>query len=147
MVISLSLIIKTTKISHFLSAFEAMHVPVRVIIPIAVFFRFLPTVAEEWRGVRKAMAFRGISLSPMQIICHPWKTIEYVLIPMLFSSISVMEELASSTMARGMDIDIKRSSYEKIKFGAVDYILVLIIIGMTIYAIIQGQMVSGGIVS
>ncbi len=146
MVMSLVLIIKTTKISHFLSAFQAMHVPVKVTIPIAVFFRFLPTVADEWGGVRKAMAFRGISLSPLQIICHPWRTTEYVLIPMLFSSVAVMEELASSTMARGMDVDIKRSSYEKIRFGVADYILVLIIVGMMIYTTILGHAVTGGVI-
>ncbi|MCR4692013.1 MAG: energy-coupling factor transporter transmembrane protein EcfT [Lachnospiraceae bacterium] len=145
MVMSLLLIVKTTRISQFLSAFQAMHLPVKVIIPIAVFFRFLPTVADEWNGVRKAMAFRGIRLSPVQIICHPWKTIEYVLIPMLFSSIAVMEELAASTMARGMDVDIRRSSYDRIKLGVADYCLILIIIGMMIGVMILGHMVKGGI--
>lgn len=144
MVMSLVLIIKTTKISQFLSAFQAMHLPVRVIIPVAVFFRFLPTVVDEWNGIRKAMAFRGIRLSPVQILCHPWRTIEYVLIPMLFSSMAVMEELAASTMARGMDVDIKRSSYEEIKFGAADVCLVFIIIGMMIYTTILGNIVKGG---
>lgn len=146
MIMSLMLIIKTTKISHFLSAFQAMHVPVKIVIPVAVFFRFLPTVSDEWNGVKKAMAFRGISLSPVQMICHPMKTIEYVLIPMLFSSISVMEELAASTMARGMDIDIKRSSYEEVKFGVADYILVAIIIGMIIFTTILGNIVKRGTV-
>ncbi len=144
MVMSIVLITKTTKISHFLSAFQAMHLPVKVIIPVAVFFRFLPTVADEWNGVRKAMAFRGIRLSPVQIIAHPWKTIEYVLIPMLFSSIQVMEELASSTMARGMDVDIKRSSYEEVKFGVADYIIILLIIGLMIYTTILGRIVANG---
>ncbi len=144
MIMSLILIVKTTKISQFLSAFQAMHIPVKVIIPVAVFFRFLPTVAEEWSGVRKAMAFRGISLSPVQIICHPGRTIEYILIPMLFSSISVMEELASSTMARGMDVDVKRSSYEKVKFGIADYILVILIIGMIVLTTFLGNLVKGG---
>jgi energy-coupling factor transport system permease protein len=144
-IMSLLLIIKTTKISQFLSAFQAMHLPVKLIIPIAVFFRFLPTVADEWNGVRKAMAFRGISISPVQVICHPFRTVEYMLIPMLFSSISVMEELAAATMARGMDTDIKRSSYERVKFGVVDYILVVIIIGIIVFTTIIGHAAKGGI--
>ena len=144
-IMSLLLIIKTTKISQFLSAFQAMHLPVKLIIPIAVFFRFLPTVADEWNGVRKAMAFRGISISPVQVICHPFRTVEYMLIPMLFSSISVMEELAAATMARGMDTDIKRSSYERVKFGVVDYILGVIIIGIIVFTTIIGHAAKGGI--
>ncbi len=144
MILSLYIIIKTTKISHFLSAFQAMKLPIKVIVPVAVFFRFLPTVSEEWSGIRKAMAFRGISLSPVEIIKHPWRTIEYILIPMLFASINVMDELAAATMARGMDVDIKRSSYEEVKLKAIDYCLIILFVLVGILSIIWGNMVKGG---
>ena len=121
-----------------------MHIPVKVIIPFAVFFRFLPTVTDEWEGIRKAMAFRGISLSPAQIITHPFRTIEYVLIPMMFSSVSIMEELAAATMARGMDMDIRRSSYEEVKLRAADYILIVVLITAFILALYMGQVVKAG---
>lgn len=143
-ILSIYLLVKTTRISHFLSAFQAMHIPVKVIIPFAVFFRFLPTVTDEWEGIRKAMAFRGISLSPVQIITHPFRTIEYVLIPMMFSSISIMEELAAATMARGMDMDIRRSSYEEVRLGAVDYILFVVLIAAFILALYMGHVVKAG---
>ncbi len=142
--LSLYLIVKTTRISQFISAFQAMHLPIKVIVPVAVFFRFLPTVADEWRGIRKAMAFRGISLSPASVIRHPWKTIEYVLIPMLISSVSVMEELAAATMARGMDVDIRRSSYEEVKLKATDYILIAVFVGMLIFSVLMGELVKKG---
>lgn len=142
--LSLILLVKTTKVSSFISAFQAMHIPVKVIVPFAVFFRFLPTVAEEWNGIRKAMAFRGISLSPVQIICHPWRTIEYILIPMLFSSISVMEELAAASMARGLDIDSRRSSYEEVRFKAADVIVILLFVAVLGLAFFLGSLVRGG---
>jgi energy-coupling factor transport system permease protein len=144
-VLSILLLVKTTRISHFISAFQAMHLPIKVIVPFAVFFRFLPTVSDEWNGIRKAMAFRGISLSPVQIICRPGKTIEYILIPMLFSSISVMEELAAASMARGLDVDIKRSSYEIVKMRFIDYMLIIIIIMMTGLSFFLGSLAKGGI--
>ena len=138
------LIIKTTRISHFLSAFQAMHVPVKVIVPFAVFFRFLPTVTDEWNGIRKAMAFRGISLSPVQVLTHPLRTIEYILIPMLFSTISVMEELAAAAMARGMDIETKRSSYGEVKLTLIDYIVGLIFIGIIAFSLYTGYRILNG---
>ncbi|MCR4932978.1 MAG: energy-coupling factor transporter transmembrane protein EcfT [Lachnospiraceae bacterium] len=144
MILSLIIIVKTTKISHFISAFQAMKLPIKVIVPFAVFFRFLPTVSDEWTGIRKAMAFRGISLSPAEVIKHPWRTIEYILIPMLFASINVMDELAAATMARGMDVDIKRSSYEEVKLKAIDYILICLFIALVAVSIILGNMVKGG---
>jgi energy-coupling factor transport system permease protein len=144
-ILSILLLVKTTRISDFISAFQAMHLPIKVIVPFAVFFRFLPTVTDEWNGIRKAMAFRGISLSPVQIICHPWRTIEYILIPMLFSSISVMEELAAASMARGLDIDIKRSSYEVVKLRFIDYMLIVIIIMLTGLSVFLGCLARRGV--
>lgn len=135
-VLSFILLIQTTRISQFLSAFQAMHLPMQAVIPVAVLFRFIPTVQEEWNGIRKAIAFRGISLKPGSIIKNPVRTIEYVLIPLLFSSVSVMEELAAAAVARGMDADGKRTSYEEIRLRAVDYIVMaafLILIGYILY--------------
>ena len=122
-ILSIVLIVQTTRISQFLSA---MHLPVRVVIPIAMLFRFIPTVQDEWNGIRKAMAFRGISVNFSSVLRHPWKTIEYVLVPLLFSTIGVMEELAAAALARGMDIDVKRSAYEEVRLHAADYIAMLI---------------------
>lgn len=145
MVLSILLLVKTTRISHFISAFQAMHLPVKVIVPFAVFFRFLPTVTEEWNGIRKAMAFRGISLSPVQVICHPWRTIEFVLIPMLFSSVSVMEELASASMARGLDVDISRSSYEEVELKCADYVVIAVTLCLLGLAFYLGGLTRGGV--
>ncbi len=137
-VLSFILLTGTTRISQFISAFQAMHLPMKVIIPVAVFFRFIPTVQEEWTGIRKAMAFRGISVGLGSIFRHPMRTVEYVLIPMLFSSISVMEELASAALARGMDMDVKRSSYQSVRLGPADYIAGGIILAVTIYVMSSG---------
>lgn len=125
-VLSILLIVQTTRISQFLSALTAMHLPVKAVIPVAMLFRFIPTVQDEWNGIRKAMAFRGISLSLGSVLRHPGKTIEYVLVPLLFSTIGVMEELAAAALARGMDIDVKRSSYEEVRLRAADYITMLL---------------------
>ncbi len=134
-ILSILLIVQTTRISQFLSALTAMHLPVRAVIPIAMLFRFIPTVQDEWNGIRKAMAFRGISLSFSSVLRHPAKTIEYVLVPLLFSTIGVMEELAAAALARGMDVDTKRSSYEEVKLRAADYIT------MTLFAVISGAII------
>jgi len=133
---SLMLITQTTRINQFLAAFDAMHMPNIVVIPIAVMFRFIPTVAQEWDGIRKAMAFRGISLEPWAIIRSPLKTIEYILIPLLFSSISIMEELAAAALARGLDSGNNRTSYETVKFRAVDYLVTFMFIGLAAFFVV-----------
>ena len=130
LLLSLSFLIKTTRISQL---------PLFVIIPLSVMLRFIPTVQEEWDGVRKAMAFRGISLEPGAVIRAPFKTIEYILIPLLFSCISVMDELASASLARGLDAERKRTSYEAVKMRFPDYIIILLFVGIAFYASVGGR--------
>jgi len=130
---SFYLVMNTTRISHFLASLSNMHLPSAVIIPTAVFFRFIPTVMEEWTGIRKAMAFRGISLDIFSIIKSPFKTIEYVLIPLLFSSMSVMEELASAAIARGLDSEGRRTSFEEAKLRMQDYLVMIFAMGFVAY--------------
>ena len=143
MLVSLLIITQTTCVNQFLSAFQAMHIPTRIVIPIAVMFRFIPTVGEEWNGVRKAMTFRGMSMEPSAIIRHPVKTVEYILIPLLFSCISIMEELAAAALARGMDSDKTRTSYETVRLKGYDYITMALFAGTGIWFFAAG-LVTGG---
>ena len=143
MLVSLLIITQTTRVNQFLSAFQAMHIPTRIVIPIAVMFRFIPTVGEEWNGVRKAMAFRGMSLEPSAILRHPVKTVEHILIPLLFSCISIMEELAAAALARGMDSDKTRTSYETVRLKPYDYITMLLFAAAGIWFFTTG-FVTGG---
>lgn len=124
-VISLLMLIQTTRISQFLAAFQAMHLPATIIIPVAVMFRFIPTVRDEWAGIRKAMAFRGIEMDLGSIARHPAQAIEYMLVPLLFSSVSVMEELAAAAEARGLDANHLRTSYEEVVLRPLDYLVML----------------------
>ena len=144
MIVSFLLLIQTTRISQFLSAFQAMHLPVTAMIPVAMLFRFIPTVQEEWNGIRKAMAFRGISLSPSSIIRHPGRSVEYILVPLLFSSVNVMEELAAAALARGMDVDVKRSSFEEVRLHFADYVVMAIFIGMIVLVLFSAEMAKKG---
>jgi energy-coupling factor transport system permease protein len=145
MIVSFLLLIQTTRISQFLSAFQAMHLPVKAMIPVAMLFRFIPTVQEEWNGIRKAMAFRGISLSPAFILRHPGKAVEYILVPLLFSSVNVMEELAAAALARGMDVDVERSSFEEVKLHAVDWFVMAVFVGMIIFVLFTAEKAKRGV--
>lgn len=143
-IISFLLLAQTTRISQFLSAFEAMRMPAAIVIPIAVLFRFIPAVQEEWSGIRKAMSYRGIELGALNFLRSPFKTIEYMLIPLLFSSLSVMEELAASTLARGLDSGVKRTSYEEVKMGVADYVIIALMIVMAVLILRYGKALDMG---
>lgn len=141
--ITLVLLIKTTRISQFLAAFQAMHLPAAAVIPVAVMFRFIPTVQDEWAGIRKAMAFRGIEMDMVSVVRHPFHAIEYMLVPLLISSVSVMEELSAAALARGLDADHVRTSYEVVKLHALDYLVMIIFGGFAVFAFASGFMGVG----
>ena len=51
---------------------------------------------------------------------------EYILVPLLFSSVGVMEELAAASLARGMDSKRERTSFEKVQLHLADVIAIII---------------------
>ncbi|WP_394925623.1 energy-coupling factor transporter transmembrane component T [uncultured Robinsoniella sp.] len=128
-VMAFTLVFQTTNTSQFMSALQRMKLPVKTIIPILIMFRFVPTVREEWNGIQKAMAFRGISLHPVYVIRHPIITMEHVLIPLLFSAASIIEELAAASLARGLDSNRERTCLIQTRMQGWDYVCMIITMG------------------
>ena len=110
------LLLKTTSVSEFIISFERMRLPVKVIIPFSVMFRFIPTISEEWKSIRDAMRFRGIGISVKSVLTKPMMTLEYTMVPLLMSTATIADELAAASLSRGLDADTKRSC-----IGAVSY--------------------------
>lgn len=54
--------VATTTVSEFIAGMERLHIPRQITIPMAVMFRFFPTVMEEWKAIGDAMKMRGIRL-------------------------------------------------------------------------------------
>ena len=50
--------VSTTRVNEFLSAMNKAHVPKKVVIPLAVMLRYLPTIREDWRFIKDAMRLR-----------------------------------------------------------------------------------------
>lgn len=125
-VMAFTLVFQTTNTSQFMSALQKMKLPVKTIIPVLIMFRFVPTVREEWSGIQKAMAFRGISLHPVYVVRHPLITMEHVLIPLLFSAASIIEELAAASLARGLDSNRERTCLIQTRMQGWDYVCLVI---------------------
>lgn len=126
------LLIRTTTVSEFLSAFRKLHLPDAFIIPVSVMFRFIPTITEEWKSISSAMRFRGIGVNLKNILTKPMLTLEYMLVPLLMSTSTISEELAAASLSRGLDIGIKRTSIKEVYLGVVDYILLCFMLSLSI---------------
>lgn len=112
-------IVKSTKVSEFLTAMNKMHVSDKITIPISVIFRFFPTVVEESRAINDAMRMRGIEMGANKAS----EALEYRMVPLIASCSIIGEELSAAAMTRGLDVGKKRSCIWKIKFRFFDWII------------------------
>lgn len=85
----------TTTAGELVCALRSMHVPESVIIPCAVVIRFFPTVGEDYRQIRAAMALRGIAEGKAALLLHPAQSLEYILMPLLMNGNNVAQDLSS----------------------------------------------------
>ena len=115
--------IKTTTVSEWIATFKKLHFPNWLLIPIAVMLRFFPAVREDYHHIRKAMAFRGIGTSPIDLIKQPVKTIEYILIPLLMNATQVAEDLTVSALTKGLSIPGRHTSIVELEWTMMDWLL------------------------
>ena len=120
-----SVILETTTAGMFLASMERWHIPKVFSIPFAVILRFFPSVKEEWSNITAAMKLRGIGLSVGNVLTHPMQTIEYILVPLLSSSIKIGDELSAASVARGLGMERQRTSIYDVKLCIWDYLLLV----------------------
>lgn len=112
-------LMKTTTVSEFVTAMEKMHIPMVIVIPFAVMFRFFPTIKEEWHDIRFAMKMRGI----LTLKRNPFDTLEYALVPLFMSISKIAEELSAASMAKCLTVKGKRTHIVEIGFSFFDFLL------------------------
>ena len=126
------------RISDLSTALQNMHFPKGAIITLAVVFRYLPTVSDEFRSIKNTMKLRGIGLTFKNIILHPIKTGEYAIVPLIIRSMKIADELVASAMTRGLDLETKRTSYREIRLRLKDFVAA----GIVVIAVIGGIAVN-----
>ncbi|MCR4750078.1 MAG: energy-coupling factor transporter transmembrane protein EcfT [Lachnospiraceae bacterium] len=122
-------IVKTTKVSEFLTAMNRMRVSDKITIPISVIFRFFPTVVEESRAINDAMRMRGIEMGSKKAS----ETVEYRMVPLIASCSIIGEELSAAAMTRGLEVGKKRSCIWNIRFRIPDMLIITLCIACFIW--------------
>ena len=126
-------VVSTTTVSEFIAAMEKMHVSQKITIPLAVMFRFFPTVVEEAASINKAMTMRDIKLGGKKAL----QMIEYRLIPMMTCSLKIGQELSAASLTRGLGGPGKRTNICKIGFGWCDFLVIILLAGGLLFVILR----------
>jgi energy-coupling factor transport system permease protein len=112
-------------VGDFLVGMQRLHLPKGIIISLAVMFRYLPTVKEEFRYIKNTMKLRGITFNLKNILFRPIKTIEYALVPLIIRTLTIADQLAASAMTRGLDLQTERTSYRIVRLKWNDFVMII----------------------
>ena len=97
------IVLSTTKVSEFLSAMNRIHAPKKLVIPLAVMLRYIPTIQEDWRFIKDAMRMRDVSPTPAGFLKNPGMTIECIYVPLMMAASKAADELSIASITRGIE--------------------------------------------
>lgn len=109
-----------------IAVFQKSSMPQNILLILVVIIRFIPTISGEIKSIKEAMRVRGFIGSKKQIVLHPLRTMEYVVVPLIFRSIKVGDELAAAAIVRGIENTGKKQSYYETKISKTDIIILTI---------------------
>ena len=113
---------KQKNISEITMALDRMRLPRGIILSIAVMFRYFPAIKDDFLIIIDAMKLKGLYTSKRAAVIHPIRTMEFVLVPILFKSLRTAEELSCAALVKGIENTGKKTSYFDVKLRSVDLI-------------------------
>ena len=124
---------RTTRIGQMKAALRAIHLPRVFIDALVVAFRVIPTVGAEAVAIREAMEMRGVDLRMRGVLRHPLVIAERFLVPLLSSIARVADDLAASSVVRGLGGSTRPTSltllratvWDALALGCVAVVIVL----------------------
>ncbi|WP_024466554.1 energy-coupling factor transporter transmembrane component T family protein [Treponema pedis] len=135
MLMALAFLKKATSMPYLISAMQVLKFPNVFAIPFIVSLRYLPTIKEDYRCLKDSLKIRGISTSGIQFFIHPIRTLELLIVPILFRSVRAAEELSASALLRGIEEFKQRTNLYPLKFKRTDYVYTAsaIIVAVAVY--------------
>ncbi|WP_415363922.1 Transmembrane component of energizing module of predicted ECF transporter [Mammaliicoccus lentus] len=115
--------LKTIEVDHLVRSLEVMKLPKLITIPIAVMFRFIPTILIEYEYIKNAMVMKFAKKHIL--LMKPLEYLTYGLIPILNSVVKISNELIISALTRGLDSRTKKTSIISLKLKTLDYLMIL----------------------
>ena len=111
---------RKTSMPYVISAMQTMKFTNAVAIPFIVILRYMPTLREDYGYLKDSLKIRGIRTSGIEFFIHPIRSLEFMIVPILFRSIRVAEELSTSVLLRGIENYKNRTNIYPLKFTKID---------------------------
>ena len=113
---------KKTSMPSIISAMQTMKFPNIIAIPLIVVFRYLPSLKEDYGCLKDSLKIRGTSISGLRFLIHPIRSLELIIVPILFRSLRIAEELSTSVLLRGIENYKNTTNIYPLKFTKTDFV-------------------------
>ncbi|MEB8091044.1 energy-coupling factor transporter transmembrane component T [Mammaliicoccus lentus] len=123
--------LNTTQVEELIEGFERLMCSRKITIPIAVMFRFLPTIKEESSYIGDAMRMRNMSLR--NTLDRPITYIEYRMVPVLNSVIKIADELTIASLTKGLNITRPKTAIIQLRLKWYDVSILVLAVVLTIF--------------
>lgn len=133
------IVLTTTKVNEFLSAMNRVRAPKKLVIPMAVMLRYIPTIQEDWRYITDAMRMRDVSPSLAGFLTHPGMTVECIYVPLLMAASKAADDLSVASVTRGIENPNPRTCLVQIKCGAADWGVMTVAVAYLILNYVCGE--------
>lgn len=111
---------KQKNISEITMALDRMRLPRGIILSIAVMFRYFPSMKDDFLIIIDSMKLKGLYTSKCAALIHPIRTMEFIIVPMLFKSLKTAEELSCAALVKGIENTGKKTSYFDVRLRPID---------------------------
>ena len=120
--ISMRTLIGRNEASRTLAALREMRLPERLIMIVAVIFRFFPVLSGDMKLLRQSIRTRGAFVTLWQKLRAFPSYMEILTVPMALRVIRIAETLSASAETRGIDLRRRKSSYISLSFSIWDIV-------------------------
>ena len=125
--ISMRTLIGRNETSRTLAALRNLRLPERLIMIVAVIFRFFPVLSGDMKLLRQSIRTRGAFVTPLQKLRALPSYLEILTVPMALRVIRIAETLSASAETRGIDLKRRKSSYLSLRFSAWDVVFCVLL--------------------
>ena len=125
--ISMMTLIGRNEASRTLAALRNMHLPERLIMIVAVIFRFFPVLSGDMKLLRQSIRTRGAFVTLWQKLRALPSYIEILTVPMALRVIRIAETLSASAETRGIDLKRRKSNFLSLRFSAWDILFFVVL--------------------
>ena len=127
----LRLLVDKAPMNELLYVLDRIHISKSLSIPLMIVYRYVPTIIQEIHYINESLKMRGLNLSFSNLKCLI-RTLENYMVPLLFRSEKISEELSAASLCKGLSIGRKRTCCTDVRFTKEDY---LYLSGMTVVTV------------